>query len=131
MTTTTPPRQTSVPTAPRGPLWALLALGAWLPVSWLVLGYEDASYGAAADVVLGLALLVVVGLQLADDWPPAVLRSLTVWVGLLLVAAPVVVRAGEQGRSAAAYVNTMACGVLVVALGLWTARRAGRERLRD
>ncbi len=117
-------RPTRSGSKPGAPLLGLLAIGAWLPVSWLVLRYGDASYAAAADIVLGLALIAVTALQLGDDRPQNVLRTLTVGIGLLLVIAPIVVRAGEQGRSAAAYINTMACGLLVVGLGLWTSRRA-------
>ena len=125
------PTPTERPTRPtssqRAPLLGLLAVGAWLPVSWLVLRYGDASYAAAADVVLGLALLGVTALQLAAYPSPPVLRTLTVGIGLLLVIAPVVVRAGDQGRNAAAYVNTMACGLLVVGLAVLAFRRTPSE----
>lgn len=120
------PHDGPTPAAPLAAV-ALLTIGVWLPLSWLALGYADASYGAAANVVFGLALLGAVGLQLADDRPPLALRTLTVWIGLLLVVAPIVVRAGEQGPSAAAYVNTMLCGALVAGLGLWTSRRDRRD----
>ncbi len=117
-------RATRSESKPGAPLLGLLAIGGWLPVSWLVLGYGDASYAAAANIVLGLALLAVTALQLGDGRPPNVLRTLTVGIGLLLVFAPIVLRAGDQGRSAAAYINTMVCGLLVVGLGVWTSRRA-------
>jgi hypothetical protein len=67
------------------PMTALLALGAWLVVSPLVLGTAQVTAGAVSAVTSGLALVVLAGwARVARNRIPPMLLSLSFGVWLLL-----------------------------------------------
>lgn len=99
-----------------------LLLGVWLLVGWAVLGHAYAERAVTTALIAGTVLIVLSIKQLLAG--PAHWASVSlVWVGLALVAAPVVLRYGYTDRVDAAYANQIAIGLVVGAIGLWSARR--------
>lgn len=93
--------------------WAGFAVGSWLLVAPLVLGYNSVG-PVLHDVTLGL--LVCVGTLAAIEWPLARLALLA--PALWLVFAP-----SALGWGAPAFANDVACGVSVLASALVPGRR--------
>jgi hypothetical protein len=98
-----------------------LIAGGWLLFAGQVLGHGDAPRAVPVAVTLGLLLSAVSLLQLAKG-PQHAPSVLLVWIGVALVAAPVLLRYGYIDRIAGAYVSQIVSGVVALAVGLWSSK---------
>ncbi|PTL82713.1 SPW repeat protein [Vitiosangium sp. GDMCC 1.1324] len=103
--------------------WLNLLLSAWLVVAPLILGF-DSPAARANTVTVGLCLFLFV---LVADSIPA-FRFVDTALGLWLVVSPFLLGYSREGGST---VNSIIVGLVVAALSLLPARRAGQLSLRS
>jgi hypothetical protein len=119
------PRATVPKEQSHAPAWILLAVGVWLPLASLVLGYADEARDAVfVECLLGASLIwfaawKLTGRSLANGAP-----TWCAGIGVLLLIAPEVVQYGYgNDRVAIAAVNSNVMGVLAIAASIWMGRR--------
>ena len=118
MSTPTGTRPTSATKAAGG---VSLGAGAWLLVSAFVLGYVDVTRALFVEVVSGLGLIAL-GFLLLRGLGGRLASIAVVWIGLLLAFLPVALRYAYFDREELAYVNGIVVGVVLMAVGVWSAK---------
>ena len=100
----------------------LLAAGVWLLMAWAVLDYEQAQRAVFVDVAAGITLttLGLLSLRHADSHR---LWVLVAWAGAVLTIAPFALQYGDIQTVLSAYVNHAVVGVIVLAIGVWGAKK--------
>jgi len=99
--------------------------GIWLIIAPFLLNYSARGGSVANDVIVGIVVLVLAGVQISGEnyrtsWP----SWINVLLGLWLIAAPFLL--GYPSGSAAMW-NDIILGIVVGALSLTSALSAGEE----
>ena len=95
-----------------------IALGAWLAVASFILGYSGIAAARWNDIIVGLIILVLAWARVANPSRMTAASWTNVVLGLWLIAAPFVL--GYSGTAAPLW-NDIIVGVVVAALGTWSA----------
>ena len=120
-TTTTTRRQRTLGGAPAISA-GLIAAGVWLLMAWAVLDYEQAQRAVFVDVAAGITLttLGLLSLRHADSHR---LWVAVAWAGTVLTIAPFALQYGDIQTVLTAYVNHAVIGLIVLAIGVWGAKK--------
>lgn len=116
----------SVEASSRTASLAVLIVGAWLLVGW-VIWYPHLGYAPVIGIVAACVCLWLGWLQLRA--PSRAVWTLLAWSGVLIASAPFAFRFGLADRDAVAYINHIVCGVAVLTAAVCGARQTPAGQL--
>lgn len=121
----TSPTGTRTTTATKAAGGVALVAAVWLGASAWILGYDDVSRAAVVQVVAAL-VLAALGFLLLRGLGGRLASIAVVWTGLFVAVLPVAMRYGYFDRAWAAYVNGIVVGVVLIAVGVWSAKSVSK-----